>query len=388
MEKIIIVGAGLSGATSARLFADAGYDVIVIDKRPNIGGNAYDVNDKNGILIQPFGPHIFHTNMKEVFDFLSRFTEWNKYEHKVLASVRKDKLVPVPFNLTALESLFPKDKAERIKNILLDEIGLGHKVPILQLKKHANAEIREFADFVYKNIFYIYTLKQWGFKPEQLGETVMNRVPVYLSYEDRYFTDEYQYMPKDGFTQMIANILRHPRIQLKLGKDAKEELALADGKIYFGGSKLEGVLIYTGCVDELFDYKYGVLPYRSLKFKFKTKKQPSYQPAAVVNYTTSHFYTRISEFTKFTCQPKSNTVIVKEYPKDFKKGKNIPYYPIPLEKNYKHYAKYEEEAKQYKDLYLLGRLANYKYINMDVAVKNAMELYEKITGYEIDNKQD
>ncbi len=382
MEKVIIVGAGLSGATAARLFAEGGYDVIVMDKRPNIGGNAYDTIDKNGIRVQPYGPHIFHTDIKEVFDFLSRFTEWTKYEHKVLAKIRKDKLVPVPFNLTSLESVFSKDKAERIKSILVAEEGLDKKVSILQLKNHENTEIREFADYVYKYVFYIYTIKQWGFKPEQLGETVINRVPVYLSYEDRYFTDEYQYMPKDGFTEMIANILRHPHIKLKLGKDAKEEIALADGNVYFGGQKFDGALIYTGCVDELFDYKYGVLPYRSLKFKFETKKQPSYQPAAVINYTTYHSYTRISEFSKFTCQPQENTVIVKEYPKTFKKGKNIPYYPIPIERNIKHYDKYKEEAKQYKNLYLLGRLANYKYINMDVAVKNAMSLYAEITGDE------
>ena len=380
MEKIIIVGAGLSGATAARLFAEGGYDVIVIDKRPNIGGNAYDVVDKNGILIQPYGPHIFHTDIKEVFDFLSRFTEWNKYEHRVLARIRKDKLVPVPFNLTGLKNIFPADKAERIEKVLVEEIGIDNKVPILKLKQHQSAEIRDFADFVYKHIFYIYTMKQWGLRPEQLGETVMNRVPVYVSYEDRYFMDKFQYMPKSGFTDMISNILRHPHIKLKLGVEAKQEIALKDGNVYFGGKKFDGTLIYTGCIDELFDYKFGVLPYRSLKFKFETKKEASYQPAAVVNYTTSHAFTRISEFTKFTCEPKENTVIVKEYPKKFKKGKNIPYYPIPIEKNYKHYAKYEEEAKQYKDLYLLGRLATYKYINMDVAVKKAMELYEEITG--------
>ena len=383
MEKIIIVGAGLSGSTVARLFAESGSDVIVFDKRTTIGGNAYDYVDKNGIMVQPYGPHIFHTGIKEVFDFLSKFTEWNKYEHRVLAKIRKDKLVPVPFNLTALESLYAKDKAERIKKILLDEIGEGKKVPILQLKKHENAEIREFADFVYKNIFYIYTLKQWGFKPEQLGEAVMNRVPVYLSYEDRYFTDEFQYMPKEGFSEMVANMLRHPHIKLKLGVDAKKEISLKDGQIYFGGKPFDGTLIYTGCVDELFDYKYGVLPYRSLKFKFKTLKTSSFQPSAVVNYTTSHAYTRISEFSKFTCEPKENTVIVKEYSKTFKKGRDIPYYPIPIEKNYKHYAKYQEEAKQYKNLHLLGRLANYKYINMDLAVKNAMDLFESIINGEI-----
>jgi UDP-galactopyranose mutase len=379
MEKYLVVGAGFSGATVARLLAESGNDVTVLDRRETVGGNAYDCVDKNGILVQPYGPHIFHTSDKSVFEFLSRFTEWTDYEHKVLARVRKDKLVPVPFNLTSLFSLFPS-KAEGIKKILIDEIGYGKKVPILQLKKHENPEIRAFADFVYKNIFYIYTMKQWGFKPEQLGSEVMNRVPVYLSEDDRYFLDTYQYMPKNGFTELITNILRHPNIKIKLKTDVKKEIALIDGKIYYGGREFLGSLIYTGCVDELFDYKYGVLPYRSLKFKFKTLKMPSYQPSAVVNYTTSHKYTRISEFTKFTCEQKENTVIVKEFPIRFKKGKNIPYYPIPIEKNKNHYEKYLSEAKNYKNLYLLGRLATYKYINMDVAVKNAMSLYEELAG--------
>lgn len=377
MSKIIIVGAGLSGSTIARLFADGGDDVTVIDKRDTIGGNVYDFVDRNGITIQPYGPHIFHTNEKEVFDFLSRFTEWEKYEHKVLALV-KGTLVPVPFNLTSLFSLYPEDLAERIKNILIDEVGEGKKVPILQLKQHQNEEVRKFADFVYNNIFYIYTKKQWGFKPEELGESVMNRVPVYLSGEDRYFTDEYQYMPKDGFTEMVSNMLRHPRIKLKLGEDARKILRLEDGKIYLNGKEFDGTLVYTGCVDELFNYKFGVLPYRSLKFKFKTLNKKSFQPSAVVNYTTSHKFTRISEFTKFACKPQDKTVIVKEYSMPFKKGKNIPYYPIPLDKNYVHYGEYVVEAAKYDNLYLLGRLANYKYINMDIAVKNAMELYLKI----------
>ncbi len=380
MEKIIVVGAGFSGATIARLFAESGKEVIVIDKRETIGGNAYDFYDKSDILVQPYGPHIFHTNEKKVFDFLSRFTEWEKYEHRVLAAVRKDKLVPVPFNLTSLFMLYAKDKADRIKKILIDEIGLDKKVPILQLKKHENAEIRRFGDFVYKHIFYIYTMKQWGFKPEQLGKEVMNRVPVYVSEEDRYFTDEYQFMPKQGFTELIKNILSHPRIKIKLGVDANKEISIIEDKVYFRNKVLDGILIYTGCVDELFEYKFGVLPYRSLKFKFETLKKSSYQPAAVVNYTTSHKYTRITEFTKFTCSPKENTVIVKEYAKPFKKGKNIPYYPIPIEKNKAHYQQYKELADKCENLYLLGRLANYKYINMDIAVKNAMELFDKING--------
>ena len=378
MKKIIIVGAGLSGATTARILAEKGHSVFVFDKRDTIGGNAYDFTDKNGIIVQPYGPHIFHTSDKEVFDFLSEFTEWKKYEHKVLANI-KGKLVPVPFNLTSLFQLYPLDKAERIKEVLLSEFKEGEKVPVLKLKTHESAEIREFGDFVYKNIFYTYTTKQWGFKPEELGDTVMNRVPVYLSEEDRYFTEKYQYMPLKGFTVMIENMLKHPNIKLQLGIDAKKRIALQDGDIYLDGKKYDGVLVYTGCVDELFDYKFGALPYRTLKFKFKTKKTPSFQKAAVVNYTTSARFTRISEFTKFTCEPKDKTVIVKEYSKEYKKNKgDIPYYPIPLAKNFEKYGEYEKEAKNYEGLYLLGRLANYKYINMDVAVKNALTLAKKI----------
>ncbi len=377
MEKFVVVGAGLSGATIARLLAENGKEVTVLDKRATLGGNAYDYVDKNGIIVQPYGPHIFHTKYKEVFDFLSRFTEWKKYEHCVLANV-KGKVMPVPFNLNSLYVCYPKEKADRIKQVLTDEVGLGNDVPILSLKEHSNREIREFADFVYKNIFYKYTKKQWGMPPESLGEAVMNRVPVRVSEDGRYFMDDYQYMPAEGFSGMVNNMLRHPKIQLKLKTEAKKYFNLQDGKIYRKGKEFDGTLIYTGRVEELFDYKFGALPYRTLKFKFKIKNRESYQSAAVVNYTASKRYTRISEFTKFTCDPKDKTVIVKEYPKKYRKNKGIPYYPIPVSENLELYGKYVEEAKNYQNLMLLGRLANYEYINMDVAVKRAFELYEKI----------
>ena len=376
MDKIIIVGAGLSGATIARLFADSGRDVTVVDKRATIGGNAYDYVDKNGITVQPYGPHIFHTKEKEVFDFLSKFTEWTAYEHKVLANV-KGKLVPVPFNLTSLYTCFSKTKAERIFNILNEEVGQDKQISILQLKQHANPEIRDFADFVYNNIFYKYTKKQWKMKPEELGDAVMNRVPVYLSYEDRYFTDDYQFMPKDGFTAMITKMLCHPHIRLKLNADANKIFTLKDGKIYFEGTEFDGIVIYTGRVEEIFGYKFGALPYRTLKFKVKTLNKSSFQKAAVVNYTTSRKFTRITEFTKFTCAPQDKTVIVKEYSKKCKKS-DMPYYPVPIAENLAQYEKYVEEAKKYKKLYLVGRLANYKYINMDIAVLNAKKTFDKI----------
>ncbi|MBQ9756313.1 MAG: UDP-galactopyranose mutase [Clostridia bacterium] len=384
MEKIIIVGAGLSGSTVARLFAESGYDVTVIDKRESVGGNVYDYQDKNGIFVQPYGTHIFHTGNKEVFDFLSKFTEWNKYEHKALAWVRKDKLVPVPFNLNSLEKLYVKDKAERIKEVLIKEIGMDKTASILTLKNHKNHEIRDFADFVYKHIYYIYTMKQWGFKPEHLGEKFINRVPVNVSYDDRYYKDEYQFMPKLGFSAMVANILRHPHIKLKLKTDARDELFFKDGQIYFAGKPFEGKVVYTAPIDELFSYKHGVLPFRSIRSKTETFKTPSYQETAVVNYTVSAKYTKITEFSKLYSQENENTVIVKEYAKAYKKGKNQPYYPIPLKKNFKLYDKYLEETKAYENLYLLGRLAEYKHVNMDKAVLNAFGLYEKIIGVKFD----
>ncbi len=381
VRRALVIGAGLSGATVARLLAENDVNVTVIDKRNTIGGNAYDKVDENGVTVQVYGPHIFHTNYKEVYDFLARFTEWVPYKHKVLASLKKKhekKLVPVPFNLTSLFEMYPEKEAEAIKQILTEEIGYGKKVPILALKKHEDERVRKFADFVYKNIFYIYTLKQWGFAPEELGDEVMGRVPVYISEDDGYFTDTYQCMPKFGFTEMIKNMLNHPKIYLSLGKDANKMLYLSDNKIYFNGTEFDEPIIFTGCVDELFEYKYGVLPYRSLKFKFKTVNAKSFQPAAVVNYTVNKKYTRISEFTKFACPEKEKTVIVKEYPKTYKKDKNIPYYPIPRKENELLHKKYAEEAKNFPNLFLLGRLAEYKYVNMDVAVKNAMALLDKV----------
>ncbi|MBQ3596527.1 MAG: UDP-galactopyranose mutase [Clostridia bacterium] len=374
MKKVIVVGAGLSGATVARLYAEDGADVLVMDRRATLGGNVHDYVDKNGITVQTYGPHIFHTNKRQVFDFLSRFTEWEKYEHKVLANLN-GQLVPVPFNLTGLYQLFPKEKAKRINDLLVAQVGEGVKVPILSLKSHENAEIREFAQFVYDNIFYKYTKKQWGMPPEALGEQVMNRVPVYLSYEDRYFTDEFQYMPKNGFTALVEKMLCHPNITTKLCTDASKAIALKDGKIYLDGRAFDGTVIYTGRIDELFSYRFGALPYRSLKFKFITKNLTSYQPSAVVNYTTDKRFTRISEFTKFTCSPKNKTVIVKEFSRACGK-KSEPYYPIPIEQNLAQYAKYKILANGYANLKLLGRLANYKYVNMDVAVEDAIALHD------------
>ena len=372
MLDFLVVGAGLSGAVSARVLAERGYKVQVIDKRPTIGGNVYDYFDDNGICVQQYGPHIFHTNDKGVFDFLSRFTKWYKYEHRVLGNINGT-LVPVPFNLTSIDLLFEKEQAQKIKDILLKEVGYGKKVPILQLKQHSDKLVRQFAEFVYQNIFYIYTMKQWGFKPEELGEAVMNRVPVYVSEEDRYFTDEYQFMPEGGFTPMVEKMLEHENITVQTGVDALELIKIEKDQITYNGKPFEGGVIYTGRLDELYGNCFGELPYRSLRFDFQTLDMPSFQPAAVVNYNTSEDFTRISEFSKFACPPQEKTVIVREYSK-LCQANDVPYYPIPKPECQAEYDKYLEQAKKVKNLYLLGRLANYKYINMDIAVKNAIDL--------------
>ncbi|MDY4787799.1 MAG: UDP-galactopyranose mutase [Bacilli bacterium] len=373
-NKVIIVGAGLSGATIAHQLAKKGYKVTIYDKRPTIAGNAYDFNDNN-ILVHLYGPHIFHTSSKEVFDFISQFDDFFKYEHRVLGHI-DDKYVPIPFNLTSLERLFKKEDSDYIKNYLLTKYEMGKKVPVMELKNSDDQIIQQFGNFVYEKVFYHYTLKQWGKTPEELNPNVMNRVPVYISYEDRYFLDTYQYMPLHGFTKVVEKMLDHPNIKVILNTDFLSIAKINDDKIYLNNQLFDGEVIYTGCIDELFNYQLGKLPYRSLNFVFKTINQPSFQDAAVVNYPNEYQFTRISEFSKFTSKPTNKTIIVEEYPKEHTL-KDIPYYPIEIEENINLYQKYLSLANKIPNLHLLGRLANYKYVNMDVAILNALKLSDK-----------
>ncbi len=376
--RAIIVGAGFSGATCARCLAENGFSVTVLEKNNTVGGNAFD-EYKNGAYVHKYGPHIFHTQKQRVFEFLSRFTEWFPYEHRVLANLNGT-FIPVPFNLESLRKTFPPEKADKLENALKRGYGENKKVPILELKKDPDKDVREFADFVFDNVFRFYTEKQWGRKPEELDPTVMQRVPVYISYEDRYFTDAYQYQPKRGFTAIFEKMLDHENIAVELGCDALKRLSVTEDGVFFDGKKTDDVVIYTGQADELLHYRFGKLSYRSLRFEFRTVKNP-FQPAAVVNYTVSEDYTRISEFNKFTCEKAEGELseIVYEYPLEYETDRGmIAYYPVANEENVALYKKYANFVAKHKNFYLTGRLGSYKYINMDVAVDNALTLADTI----------
>ncbi len=380
MYDCIIVGAGIAGATVARKLAEeSNKKVLVLERRNHIGGNCYDKPDDHGILIHEYGPHIFHTGDEGVREFLSRFTKWYDFGHEVVAKVG-DQLIPVPFNLNTLHMVYDKEKAERLEKKLIEEYGLDSRVPIMKLRESMDADVREIADYVYKNVFLYYTMKQWGQTPEEISPEVTGRVPVVISYDNRYFKDKYQSVPVDGFTPMFAAMLDHPNIEVRTGVDCSDVLDFEDGKIYFEKAEFTGDLVYTGALDELFDCKFGRLPYRSLNFQFEHLNQDSFQDHSVVNYTVSENFTRITEFKFLTGQKDTDgTTIVREYPFAYTGAEGeIPYYAILNAENEALYEKYRLLTEDFDKFHLLGRLAEYKYYNIDAMCRKAMELAEEI----------
>lgn len=379
MYDFIIVGSGFAGAVCARVLADSGKKILVLERRPHVGGNAYDCLDENGILIHKYGPHIFHTNEKRVFDYLSKFTEWRKYDHEVLAKAG-DKEFPVPFNLNSLHKVFPEEKAAELESKLVAAYGMEKKVPIGEMRESEDADIRELAEFVYKNVFLNYTMKQWGQKPEEIDPATTARVPVFISRDNRYFQDSYQGMPLNGYTPLFEKMLDHENITVKCSVDASKHLCFENGAILFDGESFGGKVIYSGATDELFGYEFGALPYRTLDFGFEHHSITYYQTHGTVNYTVDEDYTRITEYKYLTGQEKENsTTIMKEYSRSYRpKTEDIPYYAIINPENNELYRKYAEKASDYKNLILLGRLAEYKYYNMDKIVLLALELCDAL----------
>ena len=379
MFDAVIIGAGLAGAVLAERFASSGKKVLVIERRKNVAGNCYDEVDANGILIHKFGPHIFHTDDARVWKYLSRFTEWQIYFHRVKAFV-DGKPVPIPFNLNTLREVFPKNLADKLEAALLKNFEYGKKIPILDLKKSADADLQFLADFVYEKIFLHYTEKQWGLSPEKISSSVTARVPIFVGRDDRYFNDRFQAVPARGYTQLVKNILDHKNIKLLLNTDAREVMTLCGEEIFLFGQKFGGRVIYTGQLDELFEKKFGALPYRSLAMKFETIDAENFQASPSVNYPNNYNFTRITEFKHIHPAHTPRTTILKEFPQEYVAGENEPYYPIFTDEARAAYEKYSAELARFKNITAVGRLAEYRYYDMDDAVKRALEIFDELTG--------
>ena len=366
----LIVGAGFTGCTLAeRLASQLSQTVLVIDSRPHIGGNAHDSENEHGILVHRYGPHIFHTNSQRVWDYLSRFTSWRPYEHHVLGVI-DDQRVPIPFNLNTLDAVYEPPLAARLAQELISQYGFGVNVPILRLRENPNPSIRTLADFVYEKIFYGYTLKQWELTPEQLDPLVTGRVPIRLNRDNRYFTDTFQSMPRNGYTSLFTTMLGHPKISISLNVDFRA----AEQSFSFDR------VVYTGPIDAFFEYVHGALPYRSLEFEFETLDRQWLQSVGTVNYPNSEAFTRITEQKHITGQVADKTTLVREYPCAYVRGKNEPYYPIPRPDHRELYQRYYEQARKLRNVLFAGRLADYKYYNMDQAVGRALKVFDEICG--------
>jgi UDP-galactopyranose mutase len=360
----LVVGAGFSGSVIAeRLASQLGKRVLVIDKRPHIGGNTYDFYNEDGILVHRYGPHIFHTSSQKVVEYLSCFTEWRPYEHRVLAQV-DGKLLPIPINLDTINGLY---------GLNLDSAGMekflaGRAEPRTQIRTSEDIVLSRVGRELYEKFFRNYTRKQWGLDPSELDSCVAGRIPVRFDRDDRYFSDSFQAMPLEGFTRLFERMLAHQHISVALSTDYREVMS----------SYPSAKIVYTGPIDEFFDYRFGPLPYRSLRFEHQTCDTERFQPAAVVNYPNDHDYTRITEFKHLTGQRHEKTSIVYEYPTD----EGEPYYPIPRPENAALYERYRALASATTGVYFCGRLANYRYFNMDQVVAQALHMYRNIADDE------
>lgn len=359
MFDYLIVGAGFAGSVLAERLANADKRVLLVDVRPHIGGNAYDHYDDAGILVHKYGPHIFHTNSPEVFDYLSQFTTWRPYQHRVRVSV-DGQLLPMPINLDTINQLY----GTNFNSFELANFFERLAEPMERPRTAEDMVVSKVGRELYEKFFRGYSRKQWGRDPSELDASVTARVPTRTNRDDRYFTDSYQAMPLHGYTRMFEKMLDHPNIKIMLNTDYRE----IEGFIPYKE------MIYTGPVDEFFNCVYGKLPYRSLEFRFVTYDQPVYQTAPVINYPNDYAYTRATEFKYLSGQEHAKTSVVYEYPKD----EGDPYYPIPCPETAEQYNQYKILAERTKGVYFAGRLATYKYYNMDQVVAQALTLSRRV----------
>lgn len=374
----IVVGCGLSGAVTARFLAEEmGKQVLLLERRDHIGGNMYDHTDSYGILVHKYGPHTFHTNKKNLFEYMQRFAEWEEFRLTCGAEIN-GKYTPTPFNFRTIDDFFDDREAAAIKREIRNEFGDRSQATVVEMLESGNPTVSGYARFLFDNDYSLYTAKQWGVEPSEIDPGVLKRVPVEFSYREGYFRDTYQVMPRKSYTHFFRNLLDHPKIDVRLGVDALKSISvdLKQKRILFNGETVKIPVIYTGVIDELGGYRYGQLPYRSLRFEWKTYDRDSFQKAPVVAYPQAKGYTRITEYKKIPVQnvPGITTVAI-EYSLPWKKGEKMePYYPIPTAENQKIYDRYRHEFDQIENLYLCGRLADYKYYNMDQTLESALKL--------------
>jgi UDP-galactopyranose mutase len=360
MHDWLIVGAGFAGSVLAeRLATQRNESVLIVDRRDHIAGNAFDRLDAAGILIHQYGPHIFHTNAQSIFDYLSQFTQWRPYEHRVLAQV-DGQLLPIPINLDTINRLYGLS----LTSGELEEFFASKAQRVENIKTSEDVVVSKIGRELYEKFFRGYTRKQWGLDPSQLDKSVTSRVPTRTNRNDRYFEDSFQFMPLHGYTKMFENILDHPNIRLELGTSFENIKNHVKYKR----------LIFTGPVDEYFGHCFGKLPYRSLRFEHRTLDKPWHQPVAVINYPQTEDYTRVTEYKHLTGQVHPKTSITFEYPSD----KGDPFYPVPRAENYAIYKKYESLANASRDVWFAGRLATYRYYNMDQIVGQALATFKRI----------
>lgn len=373
----LIIGCGLTGTVIARQLAERGKKVQIWERRGHIGGNMYDYVDAHGFLVQRYGPHTFHTQKKDLYDYMRRFETWQDYK-LTCGAVWGGRYTPTPFNFTTIDVFYPPERAVMLKNKLAKAFAGRETATVVEVLEHPDPDIRGYAEFLFQNDYAPYTAKQWGVSPKDIDSSVLKRVPLRFSYNEGYFDDPYQMMPLHSFTRFFQNLLNHPNIEVRLNVEALEHLSVRDGQLFLDGAAYACPVIYSGALDELFGCVYGRLPYRSLRFEWRYEEIDSFQDAPVVAYPQEIGYTRITEYKKLPVQNRLGSSYALEYPLPYHDGKKQePYYPVLTEQSQRQYEKYRALARKIPNLFPCGRLGDFKYYNMDQALACALELCQQ-----------
>lgn len=378
MKNALVVGCGLSGAVIARELAEKGYLVRIVEKRDHIGGNMYDYVDEHGILVHKYGPHTFHTNKKELYDYICKYGEWDEYRLTCGAEINGI-CTPTPFNYKTIDDFYPQSKAAYIKKEIEKTFPNQDYATVVEALDCENKNVVDYAQFLFDNDYSLYSAKQWGVSPKEIDPSILKRVPLRFSYKEGYFDDKYQVMPHISYTNFFNNLLDHPNISVELKVDALLLLEIKGNLIYENGVKINIPIVYSGPLDELFDCCYGKLPYRSLRFEWKHENIDSFQKYPVVAYPQAKDFVRIIEYKKLPIQNVKGTTYEIEYALPYQKKMNDePYYPLLTKDSQITYAKYKKKAASIENLYVCGRLGNFKYYNMDQTIENAWKVIDNI----------